>query len=292
MADLNYRHLYYFWVVAQAGGMARAAARLGVAVQTISAQVHELERSLGFALLRPEGRGLALTDAGKAALTQADRIFELGGALADIVRAAAAGPVARLTTGISDGLPKLVVRLLLRPIVEEPNLRLTCQEGDFETLLAHLALHRLDVVLADRPAPASANLKLYSHSLGTSAIAWYGKPALHAKARKNFPKSLGEVPLLLPGPHSALRVAIDAWFEREGIKPRVVGEFADSALLKAFGGSGLGVFPAAELVDDYVTASYGVKRVGPCGNVREHFFAIGAEKKVAHPLVAKLLAGL
>ena len=184
-----------------------------------------------------------------------------------------------------------MVRRLLQPVVEEPNLRLICQEGDFETLLAHVALHRLDVVLADRPAPASANLKLYSHSLGTSAIAWYGARALHAKARRNFPHSLGDVPVLLPGPHSALRAAIDAWFEREGIKPRVVGEFADSALLKTFGGSGLGAFPATELVHDYVVATYGVKQIGPCGNVQEHFFAIGAEKKVAHPLVARLLAG-
>ena len=289
-SDLNYRHLHYFWVVAREGGMARAAERLGVAVQTVSAQVHELERHLGYALLRPEGRGLALTEAGRAALGQADRIFELGGALGDIVRDAASGPVARLTVGTSDGIPKLVVSRLLQPIVDQPNLRLVCQEGEFQSLLANVALHRLDVVLADRAAPTSANLKLYSHSLGTSSIAWYAAPALHARARRGFPRSLADLPMLLPGAHAALRASIDAWLERAGIKPRIVGEFADSALLKTFGGSGLGVFPAVELVHDYLVAGYGVKRVGPCGGVAEQFFAIAADKKVAHPLVAKLLA--
>jgi LysR family transcriptional activator of nhaA len=287
----SYRHLYYFWVVAKEGGMARAAARLGMAVQTVSTQVRELERSLGFALLKPAGRGLVLTEAGMAALRQADQIFQLGEQLPEMVRDAASSPTVRLVVGISEGLPKLVVRRLMQPVMLEPNLRLLCHEDEFEDLLGDLALHRLDVVLADRPAAPNRNLRLYSHPLGSSALAWYAPDALLAAARRGFPHSLARVPVLLPTTHAAVRGRLDTWFEREGIEPRIVGEFEDSALLKTFGASGMGVFPAAELVHDELTTRYSVKRVGRCEGVEEVFFAIGTEKKVLHPLVQRLLPG-
>jgi LysR family transcriptional activator of nhaA len=287
----SYRHLYYFWVVAKEGGMARAAARLGMAVQTVSTQVRELERALGFALLKPAGRGLALTEAGVAALRQADQIFQLGEQLPEMVRDAASSPTVRLVVGISEGLPKLVVRRLMQPVMLEPNLRLLCHEDEFEDLLGDLALHRLDVVLADRPAAPNRNLRLYSHPLGSSPLAWYAPDALVAAARRGFPHSLARVPVLLPTTHAAVRGRLDAWFEREGIEPRIVGEFEDSALLKTFGASGMGVFPAAELVHDELTTRYSVKRVGRCEGVEEVFFAIGTEKKVLHPLVQRLLPG-
>jgi LysR family transcriptional activator of nhaA len=287
----SYRHLYYFWVVAKEGGMARAAARLGMAVQTVSTQVRELERSLGFALLKPAGRGLVLTEAGMAALRQADQIFQLGEQLPEMVRDAASSPTVRLVVGISEGLPKLVVRRLMQPVMLEPNLRLLCHEDEFEDLLGDLALHRLDVVLADRPAAPNRNLRLYSHPLGSSALAWYAPDALLSAARRGFPHSLARVPVLLPTTHAAVRGRLDTWFEREGIEPRIVGEFEDSALLKTFGASGMGVFPAAELVHDELTTRYSVKRVGRCEGVEEVFFAIGTEKKVLHPLVQRLLPG-
>ncbi len=285
----SYRHLYYFWVVAKEGGVSRAAERLDMAVQTVSAQVHELERSLGHALLKPAGRGLVLTEAGAAAMRQADQIFQLGEQLPSIVRDTASLPGVRLAVGISDGLPKLVVRRLLEPVLQEPNLRLLCHEGEFADLLGDLALHRFDVVLADRPAPPNPNLKVYSHALGTSSIAWYGTPNLHAAARRGFPRSLQSVPVLLPTTHAMVRGRIEQWFDRMEIKPRVVGEFEDSALLKTFGASGLGVFPAAEVVHDDLVARYGVKRLGSCAGIEETFFAIGTEKKVLHPLVQRLL---
>lgn len=285
----NYKHLYYFWVVAKEGGVSRAAEKLDMAVQTVSAQVRELERSLGYALLKPAGRGLALTDAGMAAMQQADQIFQLGEDLPARVRDAVSAPTVRLAVGICDGLPKLVVRRLIQPVIAEPNLRLLCHEGNLDDLLGDLALHRLDVVLSDRPAPANPNIKLYSHSLGTSTIGWYGTAAMAAATHKNFPRSLGEVPLLLPTAHTAVRDRLDQWFEQRAIRPRVVGEFADSALLKTFGASGLGVFPAAEWVHDDLLAHYAVSRLGPCEGVTEHFFAIGTEKKVQHPLVQRLL---
>jgi LysR family transcriptional regulator, transcriptional activator of nhaA len=287
--DYSYRHLYYFWVVAKEGGIARAAARLGMAVQTVSTQVRELERALGHALLKPAGRGVALTEAGMAALQQADLIFQLGEQLPAAVRDAASTRAVRLAVGISDGVPKLVVRRLLEPVLHEPHLRLLCREDAFAGLLADLALHRLDVVLADRAPPPNANLKVYSHALGVSALSWYAPPPLYAAAQRGFPQSLAKVPVLLPAPQAAVRLRLDHWFERLAITPRVVGEFGDSALLKTFGASGMGVFPAPEVVHDELVARYGVKRVGRCEGVEEGYFAIGTEKKVLHPLVQRLL---
>ena len=287
--DFNYRHLYYFWVVAKEGGMSRAAARLGMAVQTVSTQVRELEQSLGHALLKPAGRGLALTDAGLAAMRQADQIFALGEQLSGVVRDAAATHGVRLAVGISDGLPKLAVRRLLQPVIDTPGLRLLCHEDEFEGLLADLALHRLDVVLADRAAPPNRNLRLYSHPLGASPLAWYGTAALVDAARDSFPQCLDSLPVLLPTAHAAVRGRIDQWFERVGVVPRVVGEFEDSALLVTFGAEGMGLFPAAELIDDKLSARFELQRLAPCGSVEEQFFAIATEKKVLHPLVQRLL---
>ncbi len=288
--SFNYRHLYYFWVVGKEGGIARAAARMGMAVQTVSTQVRELEKALGYVLLKPAGRGLVLTEAGQAAMRQAEQIFQLGEQLPALVRDAVSAPSVRLAVGISDGLPKLVVRSLLQPVMDVPHLRLVCHEGQIEDLLAELALHRLDIVLADRAPPSNANVKVYGHSLGSSALAWYATPALAAAARRGFPQSLAKVPVLLPTHHAAMRLSLDRWFEREGVRPQVVGEFEDSALLKTFGASGMGVFPATALVHDELGARYGVRRIGVCEGVEEHFFAIGTERKVHHPLVQRILA--
>ncbi|MBP6851749.1 MAG: LysR family transcriptional regulator [Rhodoferax sp.] len=285
----SYRHLYYFWVVAKEGGISRGAERLGMAVQTVSTQVRELERALGYALLKPAGRGLVLTEAGHAALRQADQIFQLGEELPSAVRDAASAGSVRLAVGISDGLPKLAVRRLLAPVLVAPNLRLLCHEDRFDDLIAELALHRLDVVLSDRVAPANPNLKVYSHSLGSSALAWYCAPTLVEQARRGFPQCLSEVPVLLPTRHAAVRARIDQWFERHGIHPRIVGEFEDSALMTTFGSGGMGVFPMAELLDEKLTNRYDLHLVGPCEGVEEHFYALGTEKKVLHPLVQRLL---
>ncbi len=285
----SYRHLYYFWVVAREGGISRAAERLDMAVQTVSVQVRELERQLGTALLRPAGRGLTLTEAGQAALRQADLIFQLGEELPALVRDAGPQPQVRLAVGISDGLPKLIVHNLLKPVLNTPDLRLICHEDTIDTLLGELALHKLDVVLADQPAPANPNVRVYNHALGASRLAWYAPPVWAEAARQGFPHSLAQVPVLLPTSQSAVRARLSVWFEHTGVRPRVVGEFQDSALLKTFGAGGMGAFPAAELAEDELLAHYGVVRVGHCEGVEEHFYAIGTEKKVQHPLVQRLL---
>lgn len=285
----NYRHLYYFWVVAKEGGMSHAAARLNMAVQTISAQVRELERDLGCQLLKPAGRGLALTDAGDLALRQAEQIFQLGEALPELVRGAAQAKSVRLTVGIADGLPKLVVQRLLQPVLGTPDLRLVCHEGEMADLLADLAMHRLDVVLSDHPAPFNPHLKVHNHSLGISGMGWYASPHWWKLAQKDFPASLGKVPVLLPTSHSTVRGPLDQWLVQHGLRPRVVGEFEDSALLETFGGSGLGVFPAALSVQDDLLKHHQVRLLGPCEGVDEHYYAISTERKVKHLVVQQLL---
>ncbi len=268
--------------------MARAAERLGMAVQTVSTQVRELERSLGYVLLKPSGRGVVLTDAGLAAMRQAEQIFQLGEQLPAVVRDAVGAPTVRLIVGISDELPKLAVQSLMQSVMQERNLRLLCMVDEFEDLLGDLALHRLDVVLADRAAPLNPNLKVYSHSLGSSPLAWYAPSSLYVAAKHNFPHSLSTVPVLLPTTHAAVRPRLDQWFERNSIRPHLVGEFEDSALLKTFGAAGMGVFPMASLVHEELTSRYAVKRLGACEGVEEHFFAIAASRKVLHPLVQQL----
>jgi len=285
----NYRHLYYLWVVAKEGGISRAAERLGLSVQTVSTQVRELERTLGHALLSPAGRGVTLTAAGQAAVRQAEQIFALGEALPEQVRSAAAEAGPRLAVGISQGLPKLAVRLLLQPVLDTPQLRLLCHESRFDALLADLALHRLDVVLADRPAPSPNALRVYSHPVGSSPLGWYAPAALLDAVRADFPRSLAAVPVLLPTQHAAVRARLDGWFERHGITPRTVGEFDDSALIATFGASGMGVFPAADLVQDKLAQRYQLTRVGSCDGVEERFWAIDTEKQVRHRLVQRLL---
>jgi LysR family transcriptional regulator, transcriptional activator of nhaA len=288
-APLNYGHLYYFWVVAKEGGMARAADRLGMAVQTVSAQVRSLEQSLGHALFKPAGRGMALTEAGRAAMAQADQIFQLGEQLPALVREAATGQGLRLAVGISDGLPKLVVRHLLQPAVDSPDVRLLCHEDEFDRLLGDLALHRLDVVLSDRAAPPNPNLRLYSHPLGQAALAWFAPLPLARRCTSQFPDCLAEMPLLLPTGHAAVRPRLDQWFERHGLRPRIAGEFEDSALLAAFGRSGMGAFPASRWSHEELLNDKRLRLLGETPELVEHFYLISAERRIQHPLVQRLL---
>ncbi len=285
----NHRHLYYFWVVAKEGSMSRAAERLDMAVQTVSAQVRELERDLGCQLLRPAGRGLALTEAGHVALQQAEQIFQLSQALPEQVLATVQAPSVRLAVGIADGLPKLEVRRLLQPVLGVDNLRLVCDDGEMADLLADLVLHKLDVVLTDHPAPSNSQLKVHSHSLGTSDIGWYASPHWWSAAKEGFPASLQNVPLLLPTTHSVVRSQLDRWLLHHGLRPRVVGEIEDSALLETFGSTGLGIFPAALAAEKELQKRSQVRLIGACEGVQAHCYAISTERKVMHPLVQQML---
>lgn len=285
----NYRHLYYFWVVAKEGSMSKAAERLDMAIQTISAQVHELEKSLGYMLFKPAGRGITLTESGFAALEIADQIFSIGEKLPEAVRDAANSPKIKISVGVSDGLPKFITRQLLEPIMKHKDVQLIAHEGEFEDLLADLALHRLDIVLADRPAPNNKNLNVYSQELRKTVLAWYASKQLIKKAKGKFPECLQELPILLPTAHSTVRVLLDQWLNKHNITPNIVGEFEDSALLKTFAASGLGAFPAGLLIENDLKDTYGLELLGSCENIHEYFYAIRSEKKIQHPLVQAII---
>ena len=284
----NYKHLYYFWVVAKEGGISHAAHRLGLAVQTVSAQVRALEQSLGCELLKPSGRGVALTPAGQAALDAAEPIFELGAALPQRVREAATRTGIRLTVGIADGLPKLEVQRLLSTVLDTPHLHLVCHEGELPDLMADLVVHRLDIVLSDRPAPPHPHLKVHSHALGRSPVGWFATPRWREQLQ-HFPADLARVPVLLPTTHSEMRAGLDRWLNQHDLQPTVAGEFEDSALLEAFAGAGLGVFPAATAVAQALAERHDAQLWGVCEGVDEAFYGLTAERRVGHVLVQRLL---
>jgi LysR family transcriptional activator of nhaA len=286
----NYKHLYYFWVVAKEGGMARASERLGISLPTISSQVRALEKDLGVSLLKAQGRNLVLTEAGVAAMHEADLIFALGENLPARVSEAVSGRAIRFNIGISDGIAKLAVHRVLAPILDEPHLRLVCLEGEFEQLLGELAMHKLDAVLSDRPATPHPELRITSSLLLSSPMAWYAPPKWAIKARHDFPKSLAKVPMILPTHHSAARLRIDHWLEREHIQPLIVGEFEDSALLTTFGAAGMGIFPAPESLDTELQEMHLLEKVASFPEVEEQFHLIHTTRKLLHPLLTKLLA--
>ena len=289
MSNLNYKHLHYFWVVAHEGSMTRAAERLGVAVQTISGQLSLLERNLGKALFVSQGRGLALSDAGRLALGYADQIFQLGEALEGDVRGADSANTLRLRAGISDGIPKLLAYRLLASVLAMPDdVRLICNEGSFEPLLAELALHHLDLVLTDRPAPVGGNLKVFSTRLGDFAAGLFGSSALVERYAPGFPGSLNGAPLFLPTRQNALRGRIDRWIENIGIHPRIVGEFQDSALLGTFGRAGLGLFPAPLVLAEQAAEQLNARPLGEMAGVSEQIYAISNERRIRHPAIEVL----
>ena len=289
MNQLNYRHLYYFWVVAKEGGMARAAQRLDMAIQTISAQVRELEKSLGHQLLKPEGRGLTLTEAGQVAYARAEEIFQIGQRLTSEVADAAAGPSARLSIGLSDGLSKLAAHTLLDPVLQVKGLRLLCHEGEFDSLMAELALHHLDLVLAGQGAPSNPNLRVSSQLLVSSPMCWYGASQwVNAVTCSRFPQVLGELPILLPPRHSPVRAALDRWLDSHDLRPEVVGEFEDSALMSVFAARGLGVFPVSALGAQDLSLMPGLTLLGQT-QVKEEIHAIYSHRSRHHPLVMQVL---
>jgi LysR family transcriptional regulator, transcriptional activator of nhaA len=288
--SLNYRHLYYFWVVAKEGSVTRAAERLDVAVQTISAQLALLEQSVGKALLAPQGRRLVLTEAGRVALSYADQIFLLGAQLQEVLTETDVGQTMRLTVGLSDSLPKLTASRLLDAALKLPQkVKLVCHEDDFESLLGELSVHKLDVILTDRPVPSGTTLRVFSHLLGESETMLYGAPELAKKYRPGFPASLKGAPLLLPTRNHAVRGRLDHWFETHDVRPDIVGEFDDSALLNTFGRTGLGMFPAPSALASAVEEQFGAVPVGELTHVREQVYAISNERKIKHPAVDAIL---
>jgi len=288
MEWLNYHHLYYFWTVARAGTIARASAELRLAQPTISNQLKTLEANLGVKLLERQGRRLVLTDVGRTVLRYADDIFRTGRELQQAVKGLPTGQRLRLVAGVADVIPKRMAARLLQPAVDAyPDLVLVCREGPLPQLLAALAIHELDVVIADVPASEEVKVKAFNHRLGDCGMTFFAAPR-HAHVRKGFPGSLQSAPALLPAEGTALRRALEAWFDETGIRPAIAGEFDDSALMKAFGARGLGVFPAARVLEDEIRDQYRVQIVGRVDEVREAFYAITVQRRIRHPAVAAL----
>jgi LysR family transcriptional activator of nhaA len=289
-SGLNYRHLYFFWIVAKEGGVTRAAEKLGLAVQTISMQLSSLEQAIGKQLLEPQGRRLVPTEAGKLALSYCDQIFLLGEQLQDALDEAEAGKM-RLTVGISDSLPKLIAfRLLQATQTMSQQVRLVCMEDEFENLLADLALGKLDVVLTDRTVRAGGSLKVFSHLLGESDMKLFGVPRLAEQYRGNFPASLHHAPLLVPTRNNALRGRIDAWLVEHKVRADIVGEFEDNAMLNTFGRNGMGLFFAPSALALDIEEQLGAVLVGKAPELREHFYAISNERKIRHPAIEAILS--
>lgn len=286
---LNYHHLLYFWVVAREGGIARAGQELRLAPSTISTQIGRLERALGEKLFARVGRRLVLTDAGRLVAGYADQIFGLGRELVAAVRAAPAAPATTLVVGVSDAVPKLIAYRLLEPALRlKTPVRVVCREDRPERLLAELAMHGVDIVLANVPAGPTIKVRAFNHLLGESGVTFCATPRLAAAHGRRFPRSLDGSPVLLPRETTPVRAALERWFEDVGIRPRIVGEFDDSALMKAFGQSGAGVFPVASAIEAEVCRQYGVRAIGRVEEVRERFYAITLERRLTHPAVVAI----
>ncbi|EXI72118.1 MAG TPA: transcriptional activator NhaR [Candidatus Accumulibacter phosphatis] len=281
---INYKHLHYFVSVARSGGVTRAAERLHLTPQTLSGQLSQFEERLGVALFRRVGRRLELTETGKLALSYAEEIFQTGAELEDLLKNGSDARFITFRVGIADVVPKFIAHRLLAPVLELPAaVRLICHEDRLERLLADLAIHRLDMLLADRPMPPGTEIKGYSHPLGESGVAFMAAPKLAARLTGGFPECLDGAPLLLPGRDSTLHGTLPRWLQRQGMRVRIVGEFDDSALMKAFGEAGAGVFPTPAASVPEVTAHYQVAKLGETEEIRERFFLISAERRLTHP---------
>ncbi|MDB5868439.1 MAG: transcriptional regulator, LysR family [Polaromonas sp.] len=287
---MNFKHLHYFWVTAKAGGIVRAGEQLHTTPQTLSGQIKLLEAWLGRQLFRKSGRQLELTDEGRLALGYADQIFTLGAEMETALRQASGGrKTLDFRVGVADSVAKSVVYRLLEPalLIKEP-VRLICSEGKFPDLLAQLALNRLDLVMADEPMSGRLSIKAFNHPLGSTPMSFFCTPALKALLKGDFPKCLNDAPMLIQGASSSVRKQLDSWLTRHQIHPRVIGEFDDGALMKAFGREGRGIFMSASVLEAETVMQYGVQVIGRTDEMVEDFFAVSVERRITHPCVAAI----
>ncbi|MFS2156825.1 transcriptional activator NhaR [Pseudomonas sp. Pseusp122] len=281
---LNYRQLHYFWVVAKTGSIVRACEQLNLTPQTISGQISLLEQTFGVELFRRVGRQLELTEVGRLTLPYAEQMFQLGDELETMLRSNPDEKQIVLRVGVADVVPKSIVYRLIAPTMElnEP-IRITCREDKLERLLADLAIQRLDLVISDSPMPSHLDIKGYSQKLGECPVSFFATRELAERYGQDFPRSMHGAPLLIPSQETVVRSRLMRWFAEQDIRPRIVGEFDDSALMKAFGKSGSGIFIAPSVISDEVQAQYGVEWIGQTDAIIESFYAISVERKVSHP---------
>ena len=286
---LNYHHLLYFWVAAREGSITKACRLLHLAQPTVSGQIKALEKSLKASLFDRSGRSIVLTDTGRVVYRYADEIFSLGRELREVVQGGSVGSGLRLTVGVADALPKLLVHRLLQPALSiGEDLQVHCIDGEPDRLLAQLALHEFDVVISDVPASPRLSVKSFNHLLGECGVTFFGTRELARRYRRGFPKSLANAPILLPAGNTSLRRTLEKWFYEHGIHPKIRGEFSDSALLKTFGAVGEGLFVVPSVVERDVQRMYDAAIVGREPSVKERFYAITVDKRLKHPAVAAI----
>lgn len=289
MEWLNYHHLRYFWTTAKEGSLARAAAKLRVSQPSISGQIRELEASFGEKLFRRAGRNNVLTDAGHVVFGYADEIFALGAEMMNAVRQRPGSRTLRLYVGVADSFPKLVTNEILKPVFTLPQeVHAIYREGKMEDLLALLAAHRLDIVLADEPPASNTNFRVFNHPLGETGTTFLAKGKLAAKLKRRFPASLQDAPALLPTENTALRRSLETWFRAKDVRPRVVAEFEDLALMKIMAAEGRGFIAVPSLVAKDAMAHYHFRMIGRADDCRLEFHAITAERRIVHPAVARI----
>ncbi len=287
---VNYKHLHYFWAVAREGGIARASERLHLTPQTISGQLSLLEEYLGVDLFTRVGRNLELTEYGRLVLSYADEIFSLGGELEEAIHQLPDGRPQAFKVGVVDMVPKSIAHRVLEPALHmQEAVRMMCSEASLDTLLAELAVHRLDLVLADRPIPATVSTRAFNHKLGECAINFFAIKEIKKKLKGPFPRCLDGAPMLLPSSGNQLRSGIDQWLDKHRIHPRTIAEFDDSALMKAFGQEGAGIFVAPSVIRAEVEWQYQVTAIGRVDEVRERFYAISVERRVLHPVISTVV---
>jgi LysR family transcriptional regulator, transcriptional activator of nhaA len=290
MEWLNYHHLLYFWMVAKEGSVVRASKELRLAHPTVSGQIHRLEEVLGEKLFARKGRDLVLTDAGRVAYRYADEIFSLGREFLDTLKGRSTGRPLRLVVGVSDVLAKSIVHRILAPAFSlDENIRVVCREDrSIEAFMADLAIHAVDVILADAPAGVTTSVRAFSHPLGECGSVVLAAPALAKRLRRGFPDSLNGAPLLVPAALSTLRRALNEWFDARDMRPKIVAELDDSALATVLGEAELGAFVAPDVVEEEIRRRYKVQVVGHLAEVRQRFYAISIERKIRHPAVAAI----
>lgn len=288
---INYHHLLYFWIVAREGSVTRASELLGLTQPTVSTQVAALEKSFGTPLFRRTGRAVTLTEAGRVVYEYADEIFRLGQELARVMKdGPSRGRSTRITIGVADVVPKLIVYRLLEPVYQlgEP-VHLEVVEDKSDRLLAELAMHNLDLLICDAQVMSSAvKVKAYHHLLGESPLTVVAAPATARKLRDRFPSSLDGAPFLMPLENTTLRKTLDEWFAARDLRPDIRGEFADTALIKVFGSAGIGAFTIPVAIENDVKQQFGVQTVGRLDGASERYYAVTVERRLRHPAIVRI----
>jgi LysR family transcriptional regulator, transcriptional activator of nhaA len=286
---LNYHHLLYFWMVAKEGTVAGASRSLRLAQSTVSGQIRMLEASLGEPLLRKKGRHLEMTEMGQVVFAHAEEIFRTGRELLQAVKGRPTGRPLRLAVGVADVVPKLVAYRILEPALRLGTpIHLRCEEGKPEALLAQLATHSLDLVLTDQPVPSSMPVRAFSHLLSAGGVSFFASASLRERLAGPFPGCLDGQPMLVPTTGSHLRGALERFFLQHGIAPRIVAEFEDTALLKAFGERGEGVFAGPTVIEGEIQRHYQVAALGRADEIEEKFYAVTIERRISHPAVVAI----